>query len=115
MTKPIPRGRSISQILSRAGFTSAGIRHRTCGFVVPADAHGFGCTEVTCSWPGALRSWRGVTISWYGDTEPPFAQITELITARGYEVGEPDPRSLMTGRPSITAWFSGADLAHASE
>jgi hypothetical protein len=111
MNHAIPRSRSISQILSAAGYPSAGVRQRGCGFIVPPDAHGYGTAEMVCGpWPGSDHRWRGVTISWYGDSEPPFAQLAELLQARGYEVSEADRRSLMTGRPAMTVWLPGADV-----
>lgn len=110
MTQHVPRGRSISQILSRAGYPSAGIRQRRCGFIVPDGAHGFGCAEVTVGpWPETSHQWRGVQISWYGPDHAPFEQVSDLLADRGFTSGRVDPRSLMTGVPSLTVWFDGAD------
>ena len=115
MSEKILRSRAISQILSYAGYKSAGVRQRRCGYIVPANANGYGCAEMVTGWPGSTHRWRSVLISWYGDEPAPFAEIASLLADRGLHVTDVNPRHEMTGRPSITVWLPGADEEPARE
>jgi hypothetical protein len=115
MTKEYPTNRSISQLLSRGGFKSAGVRQlRDCSYLIPPKASGYGCAEMICYPPNGIgNTWRGVEISWYGEDEPPFSAIALLLSNRGFDVAEVDPKSMNTDRPSMTVWFAGAHEAAA--
>lgn len=104
--------RSVSQILSRAGFPNAKVRRNSDGsYTIPAGASGYGCADtITGPRPGGFKHrWRSVEVGWYGDTEGPFAAMAEVLADRGYTTSPVDPRSINSGRSSITAWKTGDD------
>jgi len=111
LEKSTPTNRSISQLLSRAGFKNAGVKaNANCSYTVPGNAEGYGCGEMVSRHDySSSHSWRSVEVSWYGEGEFPVEAMAKLLDSRGYVASEVNPRSLNTGRPSITVWFAGAE------
>lgn len=104
--------RSVSRILSSAGFQNARVRNNPdCSYTVPSGASGYACRDmITGPWLGLNRhKWPSVEISWYGDTRAPFAEMAGVLADHEYAVGPVDPQSINSGRPSITVWREGAD------
>ena len=103
--------RSVSQVLSAAGFENARVRHNPdCSYRIPSGASGYACAEMVVGpWSGCEHRWPGVEVSWYGNSDAPFEAITSSLEAKGYVVGGVGTESYNTGRPSLVTWRSGAD------